>query len=70
MFQIETANSIIFNIPGRAGGYASNGIVNSRHTMAMKMKPIHQAPTHTLLWGVKPNLKWGQCDLIRMESER
>ena len=44
-------------LPGSAGGKARSGSARIAHRIAATRKPIHQAPTHTLLFGVSPNLK-------------
>lgn len=50
LFQIEV------DIPGKAAGNAKIGIAITKHITAAARKPIHHAPTHTLLFGVKPIL--------------
>lgn len=47
----------VFSVPGNAAGNAKIGIAIAKHITAAARKPIHHAPTHTLLFGVKPILK-------------
>lgn len=40
-------------------------MATSRHTNEKIKNPIHQAPTHTLLSGVNPNLWWKKIFIKR-----
>lgn len=44
-------------VPGKAAGNAKIGIAIAKHMTAAARKPIHHAPTHTLLFGVRPILQ-------------
>lgn len=46
-----------FSEPGNVFGKAMSGIATSKQTKEKITNPIHQAPTHTLFSGVKPNLR-------------
>lgn len=49
-------------LPGKAAGNAKMGMAIMKHKTAAARKPIHHAPTHTLLFGVKPILEIGSLN--------
>lgn len=44
-------------VPGKLAGKAKSGIAITKQTIAQAKNPTHQAPIHTLLYGVNPILK-------------